>query len=226
MTPREAVSYMEPMFRRLLAQGIEIKTLLDVGANNGHFSGFFEEFYPETKITTVECNERNAQLLAQYDWDNHYICVGEKPCTKKFYIDRAVEISGGDSFYREDTRHYDDAIVEEKEIVTLDDYFEGEQFDFVKMDTQGSELDILRGGEKLMEGAEWLMLELSFVPYNKGAPLIDDVLAYTREHGWRMYDTFGPVDGGHMLTDKQKLQVDVLFKKCREDDCPKLLPIE
>jgi FkbM family methyltransferase len=215
-SPEGAVGYMGPMFNRLIAQGFQIKSLLDVGAAHGHFSSYFERFFPEAEITAVECNERDAYFLSRYRWDTHYMCLGDKPCKKTFYVDKVDEIGGGSSLYKENTVFFKDCIEEEKEINTIDLAFPGRTFDFIKIDTQGSELDILRGGKDVVSRAQWLLLELSFMEYNQGAPLIDDVLEYTRSIGFRMYDTIGPKDGGHMIGDcTVKLQADVLLKNTR-----------
>lgn len=220
ISPEEAVGYMKYMLSRLKTQGHDIKTVLDIGAAHGHFSSFFKTKFPDAAITAVECNNRDSFFLSQHqDWDVYYACLGEKPCVKKFYIDKDSEVGGGSSMYREETQFFKDPIIEEKEIVTLDDLFPNETFDFIKIDTQGSELDILKGGEKLVSRATWLLLELSFIELNEGAPLIDDVLEYTRSIGWKMYDTIGPLDGGHMFVDNAvKLQTDVLLRRCGREE--------
>lgn len=220
ISPESAVGYMRYMFSRLNKQGLAPKRILDIGAAHGHFSSFAQQYFPEADITAVECNGRDSFFLSQHpDWDVHYLCLGDKKCTKQFYIDKDSEIGGGSSMYKEATRFFVDPIIEEKQITTLDDEFPDETFDFIKIDTQGSELDILRGGEQLVSRAKFLLLELSFIELNEGAPLIDDVLEYTRKLGWRMYDVIGPLDGGHMFVDNAiKLQADVLLRKCGVQD--------
>jgi FkbM family methyltransferase len=200
------------MFDRLISQGVQIPSLLDVGAAHGHFSAFFQSKFPNTEIVAVECNERDAYFLSRYRWDTHYMCLGNKPCTRTFYVDRNSEIGGGSSLYKETTGYFDGCIEEQKEITTIDLAFPGATFDLIKIDTQGSELDILKGGADVVSRAKWLLLELSFSEYNEGAPLIDEVLAYLRERGWRMYDTVGPTDGGHIFGNR-KIQVDVLLHR-------------
>lgn len=211
LSPEGAVGYMRPMFERLKHQGVEIKSVLDIGAAHGHFSGYLTNFW-DAEITAVECNGRDAFFLANYPkWDVHYACLGAEACEKTFFIDKNSVVGGGSSFYREHTPFFDGAVEEKKEITTMDEMFDGRHFDLIKIDTQGSELDILRGGLKTVAVADWLLLELSFHPFNDEAPLIDEVLEYTRNNGWKMYDTIGPTDGGHCWGDK-KIQVDVLLK--------------
>ena len=212
-TPEVAVGYMRWMFERLVSQGVEINSVLDVGAAHGHFSGYLTRFYPNAEIVAVECNPRDSYFLARHhDWEVHYKCLGIEPCQKTFYVDKNSVIGGGSSFYKENTEYFSDAIEETMDITTLDHEFPDRAFDFIKIDTQGSELDIMKGGKNVIARANWLLLELSFQPYNKDAPLIDEVLDYTRSWGWKMYDTLGPTDGGHCFAN-QKVQVDVLLHK-------------
>jgi FkbM family methyltransferase len=210
-TPEVAVGYMRWMFERLVSQGVEINSVLDIGAAHGHFSGYLTRFYPNAEIVAVECNQRDSYFLSRYRWETHYKCLGAKPGVQTFYIDRNSEIGGGSSIYKENTPFFNNCIEESKEITTLDHEFPDRAFDFIKIDTQGSELDIMKGGVNVVSRAKWLLLELSFQDYNIGAPLIDDVLQYTRDNGWKMYDTIGPTDGGHCFGNK-KIQVDVLLQ--------------
>ena len=85
-------------------------------------------------------------------------------------------------------------------------------FDLIKIDTQGTELDIINGGIETIKQARFLLMELSFLPYNEGGCMIDDVLAKTRELGFVMLDTFGPAFGGHWYAGR-KVQADVLLVK-------------
>ena len=59
--------------------------------------------------------------------------------------------------------------------------------DYAKLDVQGSELDVLRGGEKTMGGAVVLEVEAEFVPLYKGQPLFGDVQVFLRERGFLLH---------------------------------------
>jgi FkbM family methyltransferase len=43
----------------------------------------------------------------------------------------------------------------------------------VKIDVQGCELDILKGGINIINNAKYLVIELHNIQYNRGAPLED-----------------------------------------------------
>ena len=48
--------------------------------------------------------------------------------------------------------------------------------DFIKIDTQGSELDILKGGEKTISNCSLIYLECPIIEYNLGSPNLNDYI--------------------------------------------------
>lgn len=61
--------------------------------------------------------------------------------------------------------------------------------DFIKLDTQGSELFILQGGLKtLRKPVIGLEIEIEFVPIYRGQPTFSDVDPFVREFGFQMFD--------------------------------------
>lgn len=211
-TGEEAVGYMRLPLRVIDVHGEIPKTILDVGAAHGHFSDFISTVWPDAKITAVECNDKDHYFLDSKPYDVRFACVGKEKGTATFYTDKADEVGGGSSFYKELTPAFDGAVEETKEITTLDTLFPKETFDLIKIDTQGSEKDVMFGGRKLLSRAKYLLLELSFVEYNEGAPLIDEMLAYTRLNDWKLIATFGPDLGVHRWG-SQAIQVDALFAR-------------
>lgn len=204
----QSVGYMKPHLEAL--QGQEIYSLIDIGAAHGHFSYMFDEVFNTDNITMIEANQESCEQLPDcYKTINK--AVG-KPGKAIFYTNPTEPTGGGSSLYLEDTEWFDNPNEEEIEVFALDDL--GIKADFIKVDVQGAELDVLTYGEKTVKNAKFLCLELSFMEYNKNAPLIDDVLAKTRDLGFRMIDTFGPNKGGHWYKFR-KNQVDVIL--ARED---------
>ena len=220
ITFEEACGYMRPHLEVLKDAGLDVKTLLDIGAAHGHFSSLLADIYPNLEITAIECNERDKYFLEQKPWDVRFVCLGKKNCVKDFYIDRSSEVGGGSSFYLENTSAFIEPLIEKKPIKTLDSLELG-QFDLIKLDTQGSELDILSGGIKTISQARVVLIELSFLPYNNGGCLFDDVIIEMRKLGFRTIEIFGPYLGGHWWH-QRKVQADVLFVK--ENDPLFLMP--
>lgn len=206
------VGYMKEPLERFREKVGDIDTMLDIGAAHGHFSRQFLDIWPEAQITAIECNQLDSYYLdKEEDWDVRFACLGDKPCKKTFYLSEADQVGGGSSFYLEDTPAFDKRVEQELDIVTLDS-LNLKPHRFIKMDTQGSEVDIIKGGKKTIEQADFLLIEMSLLEYNKGGCLIDDVMAETRDMGFRLLQTFGPVHGGHFYNNQQ-VQIDGLFAK-------------
>ncbi len=78
------------------------------------------------------------------------------------------------------------------ELRTLDDCLDElgrSTVDFLKLDTQGSELDVLRGGERTLARARLIEVEVEFNPIYRGQPLFGDVDRFLRDRGfvlWRL----------------------------------------
>ena len=64
-----------------------------------------------------------------------------------FYTRTYEERCTGNSIYREKTSFFDDSqiTIESKQTTTLDILLNGRQFDLIKIDVQGSEIDIING---------------------------------------------------------------------------------
>jgi hypothetical protein len=57
---------------------------------------------------------------------------------------------------------------------------------YLKVDTQGSELKVLRGAGTALRLIDTLELELSLVPLYEGAPLFTDMLAWLAARGYEL----------------------------------------
>jgi len=81
---------------------------------------------------------------------------------------------------------------EEIEAVTLDDWAREAgtgPIDYLKLDTQGSELEILQGAERVLAEVRCLQIEVEFNPIYLGQPIFSDVDVYLRARGfvlWRL----------------------------------------
>lgn len=60
--------------------------------------------------------------------------------------------------------------------------------DFLKLDTQGTELEILRAGHRALGRAVGLEVEVEFAPLYAGQPLFGEVDAFLRAQGFQLFD--------------------------------------
>lgn len=192
--------------------------ILDIGACIGHFHDLAKSVWPESDIVMVEANKDCEQKLAEKKSKYYIKALSNKPRQKRaFYRNLQNKINSGESFYREKTAYYSDSsvLVEEVETYTLDELFIDDVFELIKLDTQGSEIDILKGGSKLISRSSYILIEASITNYNIGAPVLKDVLVELSEMNFDMVDIWNcayanRVEGKHY---DDLCQIDVLFQR-------------
>lgn len=78
----------------------------------------------------------------------------------------------------------------------------------LKLDVQGFELEILSGAEETLRCAQAVLLEVSLLEYNVGAPLFADVVAFMKARDLVAYDIAGFY---RRESDNALYMVDLLF---------------
>jgi FkbM family methyltransferase len=155
--------------------------ILDIGANTGWFHTTAKSVFPNSYIFSIEANENCEEDLKKIT-DNYFIgLLSSENVEHDFYVPLDSPKSTGASVYREMTDYFRDDNLGVMKVggIRLDDLFEeGSEFDLIKIDTQGSEIDIMRGGPDLISRAKGILLEVSVIPYNEGSPLKDEVFDY------------------------------------------------
>jgi len=198
----------------LLKQHInpEPKRILDIGAHRGDFTYHCTVQFPNVYCFLIEAEDFHEYMLKGRDYKIAYL--SDKSEEKVFYKSKYMTGNSGDSFYRENTDYYrdDSVIMETVQTTTLDEIFvNGETFDLIKIDTQGSELDILKGGSNLIKSAYAFLLEVSILDYNIGSPKKDEVVAYMSNLGFNTQVILSEIKSDHF--NGETIQQDILFLK-------------
>lgn len=172
------------------------KSYLDVGVCKGHAIPYIVENMPS--ISTIEmieacrAHEDDLKIVSEtYKIPYKIEVLSNEIKEVYFYLDGfGKESTGpGNSYYKEDTPHYNNTPVEIRTTSTLDNiYDDSVSFDLIKMDTQGSELDIIKGGLRLISKAKGIILEENIVPFNIGSPLHDEIKVYMENIGFILVD--------------------------------------
>jgi FkbM family methyltransferase len=195
-------------------QGYHPRTLLDVGAHIGTFTAEFLRVFPTCAPTLIEPNPHCQADLSRLPFERHAFAASSAPGRAEMFLTREWLQSTGSSLYRENTAFFRDEVLLKAEVETarLDDVFAGRRFDFVKIDTQGAELDVLTGGRTVLAKADYILVEVSFVDFNAGGARAEAVFGLLSEMGFRCADAaefhrLRGVENGGLI------QMDFLFER-------------
>ena len=195
----------------LAGRGFSPSVILDIGAFEGDWSKMAMEIWPAAKFVMIETNPNKAELLRRDPQLRDAALIESllgptDGAEVTFYI-----MESGSSLFKEHSG------VERRPVTlkqrTLDSITADlDCVDFIKMDVQGYELEVLKGGRQTLARAQAILIELSLIEINEGAPLLDEALSFMRAAGFAAYDILEihrrPLDGAMN-------QIDVLF--VRED---------
>lgn len=197
-------------FEYLNVKGVNPKRILDIGAHIGTVSQQMKQLWPNSDILMLEANPYLRETLEKTGIPYKICLLGKEPVISKYYMTDKWTGSSGNSIYRELTEDYNDTHLKflELQVYRLDDFLPNEQFDLIKIDTQGSEIDILTGGIEILKKSQYVIIECSVMEYNKGGCRIGDVFEFMNKYKFQMYDI---VDLNYK--DDDLCQVDLTFKK-------------
>ena len=194
--------------QKLKSFGFEPKKILDIGANKGKWSlEIKKKVFPKAEYTLIEAidYEELEKLRIKYDNINYKnILLDEIEHLVTWYEKRNT----GDSLFKENTGYFDDCKEIKRSTNTLDLVFnKNEVFELIKIDCQGAEIPILKGGNRLVQKSSVIILEVPFMgEYNIGAPNFYEHINYMENIGYRVFD----IVELHRV-DNILIQIDIIF---------------
>jgi FkbM family methyltransferase len=198
---------------RLKSLGFAPAVIYDIGAYRGGWTRVAAEVFPGAQFVLFEANADHADELARSGHRHIITALGRDDGVRMFHLPRSGDVTGA-SLYVEKTAHYAAANLQVREvaIARLDTVVKRDNLpapDLVKIDVQGAELDVLAGAAETLRRASALIVEVSLVDYNTGAPLIADVMAAIDREGFKCVDLCEV----HRTPANFVLQLDLLFAR-------------
>jgi FkbM family methyltransferase len=193
----------------IISKNLEINTIFDIGGWMGYWTKEMSSgLLKDKEFIIFEANPYYEESLSKLE--------------KKLFIDVLSDIKGkevqyydaplsGESYYKENTNYYLSHHPKLRITNTIESIVQENNLpypDFIKIDTQGSELDILKGGLDIIKNAKVIYTECPTIKYNIGAPNIQDYLNFFDELG------FYPMNilENHFMDDIL-VQIDIVFMR-------------
>lgn len=199
------VGRMDSFLEDVAARGLEVSSILDVGGHCGDWAAMARSAFPRADVLILEPQQQMKPSLDAFcaanpgcRWKN--AAAGAAPGELTFHVwddDTCSSFlpSVGMSFGLQ-TRP------RTVPVVTIDALLESGELkppQVVKIDTQGFELEVLKGGSRLFGTCELFILEATLIPFLKDMPPAHEVLGFMLDRGYVLYDIAGtlrrPLDG-------------------------------
>jgi FkbM family methyltransferase len=210
------------LFNHKWLKGAGINTVLDIGANTGQFAKLIHAVLPQAAIYSFEPLPECYRALLEQTTNLGKVTafnvgLGSAEGTMTFYRNQYTDSSSFRPMLETCRQQFpftsgDDTPLDVP-VRTLDSYqaeITWTKNVLVKIDVQGYEDEVIRGGSSLLAQAYIVIMEISFVPLYQGSPSFDSLYTRMRELGFEfkglLGQLFGPLDGAI-------LQGDALFIK-------------
>ena len=169
---------MPKRLQHLNRLGIQPKVIFDIGAAQGHWARLAASIWPKASIIGFEPNRVNGTYLEQTQSDlpkfEYLSCFSGTQPQKIQYEYRGNQISLYDATVS--AAHQDTA-----DMYVLDQLLAQRRIpspEFLKLDVQGYELEVLRGGAKTMSTCEAILFETSFDHDHRDMPIVHKVIEF------------------------------------------------
>lgn len=188
----------------------QINTFIDVGAHDGNISRVINYMFPQSTIFAFEPLKQKRDLIKSKIGPGNLIvetlALSNHVGSKNFY---EYDYPAASSFLKPNLERKDFtkkiAKTYSVRITTLDKYFDKKKLKkpiFIKLDTQGTENLIIKGGQKVLRQVSLIIIEASFVKSYEDQCLFDEVyealvkLGFVYKGGMldsHFYPIFGPL---------------------------------
>ena len=178
---------------------MNVKGVVHIGA---HYGEEIREYVDNgiQKITVFEPLSKNFEVLAERlqnvnaDIQGYQVALGSQKGTATMYLSSNEAQSSSILKPKEHLEHHPDVSfdgTEEVEVSILDDYDLGDA-NFINMDVQGYELEVLRGGKETLNNVDYVYCEVNRGEMYENNAMIDDIDEYLGEYGFERVETYWP----------------------------------
>lgn len=173
-------------------QDVNPNVIYDIGSCVLHWTRPARAVWPNSKIICFDVIEEVRHLYNNYEY--YCYALSDKDNEEKIFYKNLIHL-GGQSLYKENSKINPNADIffgkkNEVKVITytLDTIVKKHNLplpNLIKIDVQGSELDIIIGAKNTICDCTDIILELQEVDYNLGAPKAPEVIRYMESIGYK-----------------------------------------
>lgn len=168
---------------------LNITNLVHIGVNNGLEVDTYRELFPNSKIYLIEPQkEQFNKLVKRFEKDKSIIlyntALGNEIGKSEMNISPTHK---GSASLLEPTLHktiFPEVEFQNTESVNLDKYenLNLKNVNFLNIDVQGYELNVLKGAGKKLQAIDFIMIEVSLKALYRDSALLDDIDSYLNQY--------------------------------------------
>ena len=175
----------------------DIKSIIDIGANEGQFAKTIRAIFPTASIYSFEPLPDVYEKLSMLCLEDPKLQVFNLALSNDSEIKQMFKSSFSPSssilpmldLHKKEWPDSSSNTIVEVNSITLDDWIEAfnEIFNdnfLIKLDVQGYELPVIQGGINTLKQAKIVLIEVSFYEFYENQPLFDDVYDCLRKLGF------------------------------------------
>ena len=211
---KRRIGVTEDKFRveNLKRIGFSPARIIDCGAYKGDWTLMMEGYFPEAEYLLIEPQTSMIELLEglaarRKNWLYRRALLADVSDTK-FFVEQE---SNSRIVKKEDIHLFKKDELREEKVTSLDELVSDTPFsqgaDFLKIDAQGFEIEILKGASSILKSAKLVQLEVSVIQIGP-CPSFYEVMQFMQEAGFQVYDIFG---ANYRPRDNALWQLDCIF---------------
>lgn len=184
-----------PLFKQIIGK-FDIKTVIDIGANNGQYAQHIRKTLPEAYIYSFEplpnCyQELTSKMAKDKNFKSFNVALGEEDQEtiinqSSFHPSSSILKMG--ELHKKLYPKSKESTPKKIKIKKLDEILQAEELIddiLIKIDVQGFEDKVINGGENIIKKATIVIIETSFVTLYESQPLFDQIYNQMKNLGFK-----------------------------------------
>lgn len=171
------------------------KVIYDIGSAVLHWTKIAKNLWPNAKIIAFEAVKEVEDFYKEYGLDYSLEVFTDIDNKEIIFYEDPICL-GGNSYYKENSKYspaadkiYNENSAKKRIGKTIDTIVNQNKFplpDFLKIDVQGAEVDILKGMSNTLKFVKHLIIEIQHVEYNLGALPKKQSIEFIKSLGFKL----------------------------------------